>query len=347
MRPAFFMPEENCHNGGMSITLTAPLNYFPIQNGPFEFRAGLRALKPEPASAAERIFQIDKQWSHYRAEKLAARRERLDKYLCQHQLTPAVAARATLYLINQLRREYPHCFELAQQHARTTLRCQLSGETLHFDSQLELIECEGQPSPPYAHALDALCCQMQEDLAIIEINNGADAITFLHLCLPNYWAAADKIGHSFSNAHMPVPGMEKISRQAGALLTTLMQRGPFERFTWGITTDPRLNHHPEPPPGIAADEWRGRHFDPQQPQLWLRIERQITIALPEVNSLIFTIRTYLRDTKTLNTTELQPLINAIETMPDEVSGYKGIAAQREEIMEYLRHLELQAPGLRG
>lgn len=319
----------------MAFTLSSPLDYFPIQSGPFEFRAGLRALKPEPASPTEHIFQIDNQWSHYRAEKLAARHERFDKYICQHQLTPAVAAHATRQLINQLHREYPHYFELEQQQERTLLHCHLSGETLHFDSQLELITSDSQTSPPYAHGLDALCCQLQEDLAITEIKDGEDAVTFLHLCLPNYWAAEEKIGHSFINAHMPVPGMERINRQAEALITMLMQRGPFERFTWGITSDARLNHHPTPPPGITSEQWRGRSFDAAQPQLWLRNERQITIGLPEVNSFIFTIRTYLRDIKTLNSTELRTLINAINTMPADVQHYKGIAAQRREIVEFL------------
>jgi hypothetical protein len=322
----------------MTIPLPPALDYFPVQSGPFEFRTGLRVLKPEPTSPTERIFQIDNQWSHYRAEKLAARGERLDKYVCQHQLTSAVTARAVRYLINQLHREYPNCFELKQQHEQTTLHCHISGETLRFNSQLELISSDSQTSPPYAHALDALCSQIQEDLAITEIKEGEDAVTFLHLCLPNYWAAEEKIGHSFINAHMPVPGMERINRQADALLTMLMQRGPFERFTWGLTTDARLNHHPAAPLGVAPEQWQGRSFNSAQPQLWLRSERQITIALPEVNSFIFTIRTYLRDINTLNSTELHTLINAINTMPASVQHYKGIAAQRLEIVEYLQNL---------
>lgn len=327
---------ENSDNGAMNRALPPAVDYFPIQSGPFEFKPGLRALKPEPSAATERLLQIDTEWPHYRAEKLAARRERLDKYLCQHQLTPTAASCATRYLIHQLRCEYPDYFELEQQDERATLHCHLSGERLHFDSQLALTGCESEVVPRYAHALDALCCQIQEDLAITGIKDGQDAITLLHLCLPNYWSAEEKIGHSFLNVHMPVPGMERINRQSGALLTTLMQRGPFERFTWGLTSDTRLNHHPEAPPGIAAAEWRGRCFDPQQPQLWLRIERQITIALPEVNSFIFTIRTYLRDVKSLTVMELNRLMDAINTMPVEIQHYKGIAAHRGEITEYLR-----------
>lgn len=320
----------------MNRPLPPALEYFPVQGGPFEFKPSLRALQPEPSAATERLLQIDTEWPHYRAEKLAARRERLDKYLCQHQLTPAVASRAVLHLIQQLRREYPDYFALEQQGERATLHCHLSGERLHFDSQLELSGCEGEPAPRYASALDALCCQIQEDIAITGIEQGQDTITFLHLCLPNYWSAEEKIGHSFLNAHMPVPGMERINRQAGALLTTLMQRGPFERFTWGLTSDTRLNHHPEAPPGIAADEWRGRRFDPQQPQLWLRIERQVTVALPEVQSFLFTIRTYLRDVRSLDAMELKRLMDAINTMPAEIRHYKGIATQQGEIVEYLR-----------
>ncbi|TAN53779.1 MAG: DUF3445 domain-containing protein [Methylococcaceae bacterium] len=322
----------------MAITLPATLEYFPVQSGPFEFRTGLRALKDDPSSPGERLFQIDGQWLRYRAEKLAARRERFDKYVCRHQLSPAIAASAARFVIQQICREWPDCFTLEQHADAGALHCHISGERLYFDRELVLTGTENGPQPPYRDALDALCCQLQEDFSITRYDGAQDAISYLHLCLPNYWAAADKIGLGFLDAHTPVPGMERINRQAGALIAMLMERGPFERFTWGLTSDPRLNHHPEPPPGIAVEEWRGRRFDPAQPQLWLRIERQVTAALPEVNGFIFTIRTYLRGIESLNREELHSLSLAIETMPDAVSRYKGLDAQRREMLGYLQRL---------
>lgn len=327
----------------MVITLPATLEYFPVQNGPFEFRTGLRALKDDPSSPGERLFQLDEQWPRYRAEKLAARCERFDKYVCQHQLTPAIAASAARIIIQQICREWPGYFALEQHADGSMLHCHISGERLHFDRALALAGTENGPQPPYRSALDALCCQVQEDLSLTHLDGEQDVISYLHLCLPNYWAAEDKIGHGFLKAHMPVPGMERINRQADALIAMLMERGPFERFTWGLTSDTRLNHHPEPPPEITVEEWHGRRFDPEQPQLWLRIERQVTVALPEMKGFIFTIRTYLRCIESLRREELHSLCYAIETMPDEVSRYKGIGAQRREILGYLQQRMTASP----
>lgn len=323
----------------MAITLPPALDYFPLQNGPFEFRTGLRALRPDPAHPGERLLQFDELWPRYREEKLAARRERLDKYLCQYNLTPAIATETARFLIDRLCQEWPSSFEFENEGAGSRLHCRLSGETLHFDAALALTGTDNPPDPPYGSALDALCSQMQEDLAVTTLDDsGGDTITLLHLCLPNYWAAEEKIGQSFLNAHMPVPGMERINRQSGALLAMLMERGPFERFTWGLTSDPRLNHHPQPAPGISHEAWFGRRFDAAEPRLWLRIERQVTAALPPVRSFLFTIRTYLRDVTALNGVELERLIQAIETMPEEVRRYKGLAAQQREMVTWLERL---------
>ena len=179
---------------------------------------------------------------------------------------------------------------------------------------------------------------MQEDIAIIERPEQIDFISYLHLCLPNHWAAEDKIGQSFIDVHAPVPEMDNINQQASKLIESLIHKGSYERFTWGIATDMRLNHHPITPGGIEHDEWQGRKFNPDKPVLYLRIERQTTTGLPEVSAFIFTIRTYHRAVKNLTRDELSILKHAILTMPDTVKAYKGLHKQSDDICEYLDQL---------
>jgi len=284
-------------------------------------------------TAEDKIFQIDTEWRQYHHAKMAARAERMDKYVCSHQLDPATESHAIVYILNQLVREYPEQFELSHSYNDTGLYCRLSDEQLRFDQSLQLLN-----NSKYQNALDALCCQVQEDIAIVERRKLKDFISYLHLCLPNHWAAQDKIGQSFIDAHLPVPGMDKINRQAPKLIETLTHEGPFERFAWGIATDKRLNHHPMPPDGFEQTEWQGRRFNPDEPELYLRIERQTTIGLPEVGSFIFTIRTYHRPVNTLSSDELTILKHAILTMPDTVRTYKGLHRQSEEICGYLDRL---------
>jgi len=307
----------------------APLQYFPISSKSFDFKTGLRAIKPGD-NANEKIFQIDNEWQQYRHAKMIARAERLDKYVCSHQLGPAAESRATLYIVNQLTHEHPEQFELTKSKNNIRLHCRLSGEQLDFDQSLQLIN-----NNEYHNTLDALCCQIQEDIAIVERCRQTDFISYLHICLPNHWAAEDKIGKSFIDAHLPVPAMDKINKQAPKLIDTLIHKGPFERFAWGIATDKRLNHHPIVPGGIEQAEWQGRKFDPDEPELYLRIERQTTADLPKVGAFIFAIRTYHRSVKNLTSDELTILKQAILTMPDTVKTYKGLHRQREEICDYL------------
>ena len=310
----------------------APLHYFPVSLNPFEFKTGLRLIKPGN-NAEDKIFQIDTEWQQYRQAKMAARTERLDKYVCSRPLNPELETCITHFLLNQFTHEYPTLFELTHSYNKTKLLCRLSGDHLHFDQSLQLIN-----NHKYQNALDALCCQVQEDLAIVERHEQKDMITYLHLCLPNHWAAEDKIGQSFIKAHQPVPEMDKINQQAPRLIETLIHKGPFERFTWGIATDKRLNHHPVAPDGIEKAEWQGRKFDPDIPELFLRIERQTTIGLAQVGAFIFTIRTYHREVKNLTSNELSILKHAILTMPDTVKAYKGLDRQSREICAYLDRL---------
>lgn len=307
----------------------APLQYFPVSSNPFEFKAGLRVIKPG-SKAEDNLFQIDTEWQQYRQAKMAARAERLDKYVCSHRLSPATESRAALYILHQLTREHPEQFESIHSQSNVRLHCRLSGEQLQFDQALRLTD-----NNKYQNSLDALCCQVQEDVAIVERPEQRDFISYLHLCLPNHWAAEDKIGQSFIDAHLPVPEMVKINHQAPKLIETLVHKGSYERFTWGIATDRRLNHHPIAPDGIGQNEWQGRKFAPGNPELNLRIERQTTTGLPEVGAFIFTIRTYHRAVKDLTRDELIILKHAILTMPDAVKAYKGLHGQSEEICDYL------------
>jgi hypothetical protein len=310
----------------------APLQYFPVSSNPFEFKTGLRTIKPGD-NMEDKIFQIDSEWQQYRQAKMAARAERLDKYVCNHQLNPATESLATSYLLNQLTHEYPKQFELTHSQNSTLLHCRLSAEQLQFDQALQLIN-----NDKYQNGLDALCCQVQEDLAIVEWREQKDFISYIHLCLPNHWAAEEKIGQCFIDVHLPVPEMDKINQQVPKLIGALIHKGPFERFTWGIATDKRLNHHPTAPNGIEQTEWQGRRFDPDKPELYLRIERQTTIGLPKAGAFIFTIRTYHRAVDDLNRDELTILKQAIRTMPETIKAYKGFLEQGEEICAYLDRL---------
>lgn len=328
----------------------APCRYLPLGAGRYRVAAGLSALGCDLGNGARdaRVFQIDQQWSGYRTQKLRARAERLDKYVCESDLSRTVERAATEQILDRLAGEYPRCFRLlAWGEGGRALHCALSGETLRFDADSNYLGTEGgecPPHPPYRSALDALACQVQEDLAITELGAvHGGRLSALHLCFPNHWSPGDKIGRGFDAIHEPVPGFERIARRSRVLLRHLVDQGPLVRFAWGLATDRRLNHHPVPPPGATQpDVWRGRRFDPARPRLYLRVERQVILGMAQVNAFLFTIRTYFEDVMGLAAQELVRLRSAIASMDARTLRYKGIHESRDDILEWLERLARDA-----
>lgn len=319
--------------------LPAPAAYFPPDRGRYEVAPGLYKLGHDFGNGARdgRIVQIDREWLRYRAAKLQARAERLEKYVCD-AAAPRARRAAAFQLLRRLLEEYPSLFRLERlPESAGRLHCALTGESLHIDGDLNLLGVAGgEAEPAYVDTLDALACQIQEDLAITELDAEGDRLTYLHLCLPNHWAAQDKIGEDFLAVHAPVPHFERIAGRRRPLLESLVTRGPFVRFAWGLATDTRLNHHPRPPEGHAdPGAWCGRAFDPGAPRLYLRVERQTLSPLPSARAFLFTIRTYFEDVAALDASRRSALRAAILSMSEATLRYKGLAAHKDAILAWL------------
>ncbi|MCX7594913.1 MAG: DUF3445 domain-containing protein, partial [Fischerella sp.] len=159
-------------------------------------------------------------------------------------------------------------------------------------------------------------------------------------CYPNHWSAEEKIGKDFATVHAPVAGMEKINRRASAIVNTMIVQKPMVRFAWGLSTDTRLNHHPEPPANVPVKQWLGRNFHREHPRLYLRIERQVIWGLPEYEAALFTIRTYFRDCSAIKKDpQLRcKLSAAIRSMTPESLIYKGLAESKASILAWLEQV---------
>lgn len=322
--------------------LPSPLHYHPASSGRYEVRPGLARLDSgrKIGGNDQCLFQLDDQASLYRAAKLRARTEALSKYVCPTTLPSENAAQVIHYLVEHLRTEHTDHFVLnTNAEDGYTLTCRASSEQLHLGPDFSLLEVQSpEPvNPPYSCAWDALACQVQEDLCLLELTaEGGDRVHALHVCLPNHWAPADKLGHDFATVHSPVPHMERINRKASRLLALPADGAIFVRFAWGLATDPRLNHHPEPPPDFVEPAWRGRRFDPLHPRLFVRTERQTLSAIPHTALVLFTIRTYLDDVQRYEPGQRLALAKAVESMSEEAAAYKGLSGDRQAIVDWLR-----------
>jgi len=193
--------------------------------------------------------------------------------------------------------------------------------------------------PSYISAFDALCSQVQEDIAVMRMDStGRDWLAAIHLCAPGHWSAGDKIGKNFFSIHAPVAEVERMNRAASALVDAMIRKGPYVRFVWGFSTDLRLNHHPEPPPGADPKTWKGRTFDASAASPFLlRVERQVTWGLPEVNAAIFTIRVYYVDGNEIkaNPAERALLRSGLLSMTENSRRYKGLDKCMDEVLIWL------------
>jgi hypothetical protein len=242
--------------------------------------------------------------------------------------TEAVAVRRIADLLPE---QHPLHFQLETgAGSKTALHCGLTGETLSFDRHERL-----QNNASYFDALDALACQVQEDLAVIRRSpERGDWIAALHVCAPSHWAPADKIGRSFDETHAPVPGMERTRRVSSGLIDALIRGRPTVRFTAGIEFDDHLNHNPN----ITRQGGDTRIFDQEgTPPFTLRVERQVLVGIPEADAALFTIRVYLCDGAALcaDPAKRGALVAALRSMSPESRAFKSLGSAYADLLHYL------------
>lgn len=272
--------------------------FLPFLNGPYTTAPGLTPLRGD-----QKIFDEDEHYQEYIANKNRCRAEDITKYYCTHKFNERTERAVTDFLFSRLHNEYPGL--------------------LDFDRDT------------YPSLFDAICSHLQEDLAVIQLDGEKDWLAAIHLCSPNHWDPRTKIGRPFNDIHIPVPGIERTVKNYPVMLKMIVEKDVFTRFAWGIATDMRLNHHPEPPPGYDATEWRGRRVADQNTEFFVRVERQNLIGLKEVNAFIFTIRTYFYPVSGLNADERVALTNAIRSMTPESLDYKGMTSFKSQLLSLL------------
>jgi dimethylamine monooxygenase subunit A len=313
------------------------MKYLPFLDGKYSTAPALNVMAKAGDSIDQFVFHVDEQYDVYINNKLDCRKEDILKYYLQAELYDATIADVNRLIAKQLATEYPADFTLADERGVTgvekgviVLRNGKTGESLRWRDDWIQIE-----HPLYLSLFDALCSQVQEDVAICQLDGVRDWLAAIHLSSPNYWAAAEKIGRPFSAVHGAVPGMEKLNQQYFKMLVTAVQKGPFFRFAWGLTTDTRLNHHPVPPPGVDPVYWQGRKIEADESKIYLRVERQTITGIPSRNAFLFTIRTFFYDIDELAPGEKMALYSAVEGMSVASLEYKGLTDKTEILRKRL------------
>ena len=309
--------------------MTRRFSYLPFLNGNYSTAPGLSPINKGINEEDRVVFQLDEQYENYLLNKRLCRAEDIRKYYHEHNLKLSTIRRVNEFIAKQLAQEYPDIFLFAKSDSLQIFRNERTQETLRWDTENHSLEGEA-----YLSLFDALCCQVQEDVAVFQLEGERDWLSAIHLCSPNYWSPADKVGKPFHLVHFPVPEMDRTLQHYPKMLRSIVNsETPHTRFAWGITTDNRLNHHPEPPQEKNPADWHGKGAEAKQ--FFVRAERQNLVGFPDENAFLFTIKTYFYEINDLNRVEKDALLSALMSMTPRTLAYKGLTPILEVLKEQL------------
>ncbi len=155
------------------------------------------------------------------------------------------------------------------------------------------------------------------------------------VCFPSSWSLAEKIGKPLDVIHRPVPQLnQKLAAPIGQFLRRMEPGIAWCRENWGLSRSPELNHHPDR--GLPRLDALVK-LD----EVWLRVERQALVALPQSGSVLFGIRieVYALGEVSNEPAARDGLRRALVTMPSDVAEYKGLGLARSRIIGFLSNLE--------
>lgn len=162
-------------------------------------------------------------------------------------------------------------------------------------------------------SFENMAMNLQEDVAIHKVSKEKDWLASCHICFPSGWYPEEKIGKSFDEIHKPIPGMNL--KNSSAIVKSMVTNGPFVRFVWGICHERKLSKHPSIPP---------KEFDPKDPKVWVKVERQVTVGFKEVDATLFVIRQEIIEPEEI---DYKSLYKTCSGMTQDQRSYKRISDQ--------------------
>jgi hypothetical protein len=131
--------------------------------------------------------------------------------------------------------------------------------------------------------------------------------------------------------HGPVPGLnESIGRGIHKFLAGLKPGAASLRNNWGLARSPELNHHPDR--SLPRFDESAR-----EDEVWLRVEHQALVALPQTAGILFGIRVTNHPFAEVKADPVARarLRRALATMSEDVVRYKGLAPVRDQLVDWL------------
>lgn len=213
-----------------------------------------------------------------------------------------------------------------------------------FGGRLPRFAVHGSDEPP----LQIAARFVPEDLVLMRRFDDGWRLAAASLCFPSSWSLAEKFDRPLQDIHAPVPAFGPGTRTA-TLITRIFDNlkveQPIERLNWSLQEDAALFH---PRSKSQRDEKiveaGGTYLGGLSADAtFIRVERQTLRKIPVSGDILFTIRVYLDP---MNLFERHPrrtelasgLADQLAALDPAQLAYKGLAADRDALVEWLRAL---------
>ena len=165
------------------------------------------------------------------------------------------------------------------------------------------------------HPLICAALMVQEDLLILQPRGDQWVLTDGVLCFPSHWTLSQKLGRPLDMIHAPVPFYAgDLERRVQRLFDAMRVGRPLWRANWLIYPDAKL-HYPRREYEEKRVDWSA--------QLYIRVERQSLVKLPETGAVIFSIKTDICPIGGLSAVQRAGLVAAFDDLPPVQREYKG------------------------
>lgn len=201
----------------------------------------------------------------------------------------------------------------------------------------------GETLPEGREPLDVLGSIVEEDFVLF----GGEGARGTMIAASNAYTSSGRIvscvGRGMHFAHEPVPGLNaELAPRIDRVIGNVQAGKPVVRFNWFITPIasrlfPEGSHEANIRAGEAAARRLAEDHRRAGETLWLRVERQSFVRLPETGALAFGIHTYSDPLSAIanDHDSLAALQRLLESYSEARLAYGGMLATRPAILAWI------------
>jgi Protein of unknown function (DUF3445) len=320
----------------MPLQLPAIAFPFPVKPD-YTIRADLAKMPQDVDSHSTNHFHLDSDYFKYVQDKLQVLQTHPELCHVYANANETALTKICWRIFAQLASEYPEYVIVTKDGVRLELL------ELSLDKNLNL---KANPSDAYAYLVkqqslkrlvDTLALAVQEDLVILHNSepdtSEPDTTELMQVCFPSHWNPAERIGQGLYQLHLPVASNEQLLKASRSVAQAMTNKGPFVRFVWSLNSTDELNLNP-----ALHTQGRKKPLSSDPSKWFFRVERQTTLAFPDLQRSLFTIRIYIEPlTHTLKIPERKHMLaQAVRSMNESLLRYKGLTKVKETLLEYLQ-----------